>query len=156
MQDREPDRVDFLVPPPVIYLAAVVLGIVIDLWFPLPVLPMPVALGLGAALVAVAGALLGWATRTMLAAGEHPDPDRPTSAIVAGGPYRFSRNPIYLALAVLSAGVALLVNSGWGLALVAPALIATHYWAIAPEERYLEGRFAGEYRAYRSRVRRWI
>ena len=156
MQRQEPDRAEFLVPPPFIYLAAVVLGIVIDLGFPLPVLPMPVALGLGAALVAVAGALLGWTTRTMLAAGEHPDPDRPTSVIVTGGPYLFSRNPLYLALAIFATGVALLVNSGWGLALVAPALIATHYWAIAPEERYLDGKFVDGYRAYKSRVRRWI
>ena len=82
----------------------------------------------------------------MLAAGENPSPEQPTIAIVAAGPFRFSRNPLYLSLTVLGAGVALLVNSGWGLLLL----------VIAREERYLEGKFDDEYSAYRERVRRWI
>ena len=92
----------------------------------------------------------------MLAAGENPSPEQPTIAIVAAGPFRFSRNPLYLSLTVLGAGVALLVNSGWGLLLLVPAVAVTHFLVIAREEHYLEGKFGDEYSAYRERVRRWI
>ncbi len=143
-------------PPPLFYLVAVVLGVALDLAVPLPLAPTAVGLVAGAALIVLAASLFGWATRTMFAGGEHPNPDRPTTAIVATGPYRFTRNPLYLAMAVFTVGVALVVNSGWGLALVVPALVATHYLAIAPEERYLAGKFGDDYRAYRGRVRRWI
>ena len=150
------DHVQFRFPPPVIYGLPAAAGVAIDLAVPLPVLPHEAALALGAVGVVFGVAVFGWAGRTMFAAGEHPHPDRPTGAIVSGGPYRFSRNPLYLAMTLFAAGVALLVNSGWGLALVVPSVVATHYWAIAPEERYLEGRLGEEYRAYRARVRRWL
>lgn len=143
-------------PPPLVYLVAMVLGVALDLAVPLPLLPMVAALALGAVLVTLAVALGGWAFRTMAAAGESPNPGQPTEAIVVGGPFRRSRNPLYLAMTLLAAGVALLVNSGWGLALLVPALIAIHYGAIRHEERYLERTFGDEYRAYRARVRRWI
>ena len=150
------DHVRFRVPPPVIYGLPSAVGVIVDLVVPLPVLPHGPALALGAAALAAAVAVLGWAVRTMFAAGEHPDPGQPTGAIVSGGPYRFSRNPLYVALTLFAAGVALAVNSGWGLALLVPSIVATHYWAIAPEERYLEGRLGEQYRAYRARVRRWL
>ena len=156
MSEESADHARVPVPPPLLYVGAVVLGVGLDLAVPLPVLPQAAALAAGAALMIVAAALFAWAGRTMFAAGEHPDPDRPTAAIVTGGPYRFTRNPLYLAMAVFTVGVALLVNSGWGLALVVPAVVAIHYLAIAPEERYLEGKFGDDYRSYRSRVRRWI
>ena len=75
---------------------------------------------------------------------------------MSSGPYRFSRNPIYLSFAIFSLGVALLVNSGWGLLLLIPAVLSTHYLAILPEERYLGDKFGGEYLAYCARVRRWV
>ena len=92
-------------------------------------LPHEAALALGAVGVVFGVAVFGWAGRTLFSAGEHPNPDRPTGAIVSAGPYRFSRNPLYLAMTLFAAGVALLVNSGWGLALVVPSVVATHYWA---------------------------
>ena len=156
MSEQSVDHAQVPVPPPLVYLGAVVLGVGIDLAIPLPVLPQAAALAAGAALLIVSAAVFGWAVRTLFAAGEHPEPDRPTAAIVSSGPYRFSRNPLYLAMAVFTVGVALLVNSGWGLTLVAPAVIAIHYLAIALEERYLEGKFGDDYRSYRGRVRRWI
>jgi len=93
------------VPPPLAYLVA-----------PLPVAPTAVGLVAGATLIVVAVALFGWAGRTMFAAGEHPDPIQLTAAIVATGPYRFTRNPIYVAMALITVGVALVVSSGWRLA----------------------------------------
>ena len=156
MESETLDHVSLPFPPPVAYAIAVALGVGIDLAAPFPVLPMAPALIAGAVLAALAGGLAVWATRTMLASGEHPDPERPTTAIVAAGPYRFSRNPMYLSISVLGAGVALLVNSGWGLLLLVPAVAVTHFLVIAREERYLEGKFGAEYSAYRQRVRRWL
>lgn len=156
MTPEPPDHVQLRLPPPVIYALPSVVGVVVDLAVPLPLLPHGAALALGAVAVITAAALFVWAARTMFAAGEHPAPDRPTGSIVRGGPYRFSRNPLYLAFTLFAAGVALVVNSGWGLALLVPSVVATHYWVIVPEERYLQGRLGEEYRAYRARVRRWI
>ena len=148
--------VKFAVPPPLLYLGVIVAGVAIDLVVPLPVAPMAVALAAGAVLAALGLAIFGWAVLTMRAAGESPEPNEPTRRIVDGGPYRFSRNPIYVGMTLVAAGVALLVNSGWGLALLVPALAMMHYGVITREERYLDARLGDDYRAYRRRVRRWV
>ncbi len=156
MESETLDHVSLPFPPPVPYAIAVALGVGIDLAAPLPLLPMAQALIAGAVLAALAAGLFAWAARTMFASGENPSPERPTIAIVTAGPYRFSRNPLYLSLTALGAGVALLVNSGWGLLLLVPAVAVTHFLVIAREERYLEGKFGADYSAYRERVRRWL
>jgi protein-S-isoprenylcysteine O-methyltransferase Ste14 len=83
------------------------------------------------------------------------NPYQPTTAIVTEGPYRFTRNPIYLSLAVLYAGLAVMANALWSLLLLAVMLII-HYAVILPEERYLEQKFGEEYRSYKAKVRRWL
>jgi protein-S-isoprenylcysteine O-methyltransferase Ste14 len=80
----------------------------------------------------------------------------PTTALVTGGPYRISRNPIYLALTLVYLGLALAWGSLWPVVLLAPLLIVMRYGVIGREERYLEARFGDAYRAYRAAVRRWI
>ena len=92
----------------------------------------------------------------MKRAGTNIRPDQPTLAIVSDGPFRFTRNPLYLALTGLYAGIALLVNALWPLLLLAPVLAVLRWGVIAREERYLEAKFGEAYRAYRSRVRRWV
>jgi len=89
-------------------------------------------------------------------AGTSPVPIQPTTALVAQGPYRFTRNPMYVGLAALYAGIALLVNSLWPLVLLPVVLIAIRWWVIAREEAYLERKFGDAYRAYTRRVRRWL
>jgi protein-S-isoprenylcysteine O-methyltransferase Ste14 len=81
---------------------------------------------------------------------------RPTTAIVFTGPYRFTRNPMYLGLALLQAGLAMVTNSLWPLLTLAPVIVAVRRLVIDREERYLEAKFGEEYRAYKARVRRWV
>jgi protein-S-isoprenylcysteine O-methyltransferase Ste14 len=96
------------------------------------------------------------AVRIFRAAGTPVPGNRPTTTIVRTGPYRFSRNPIYLAFSILQVGVALWVDSLWLLVTLVPALALMSFWVIPREERYLEARFHSEYLPYKSSVRRWL
>jgi protein-S-isoprenylcysteine O-methyltransferase Ste14 len=82
--------------------------------------------------------------------------DRPVSALVTSGPFRLTRNPMYLSLAILIAGVGALINSLWPLALLVPVVIIIQRLAIAPEERYLGELYGSAYGQYCRRVRRWL
>jgi len=90
------------------------------------------------------------------ARGTNVRPDQPSLAIVTDGPFRFSRNPMYLATTGLYLGLTLLVNTAWPLILLSPMLLVLHWGVIRREERYLEAKFGEPYRAYKSRVRRWV
>ena len=94
-----------------------------------------------------------WALRR---AGTSQNPRRPTTALVVSGPFRISRNPLYLSLLCLYVGIALFVNGLWLFLLAIPLVAVLRLGIIAPEERYLERKFGDEYRRYRSRVRRWL
>ncbi len=104
----------------------------------------------------VAIALFSFAVAKFRAAGTPVPASKPTTAIVRTGPYRFSRNPIYLAFSVLQVGIAIWVNSLWLLATLAGALALIHYVVIPREEQYLERRFGAEYLDYKASVRRWL
>jgi protein-S-isoprenylcysteine O-methyltransferase Ste14 len=111
---------------------------------------------LGAATVVVAVALFVSAVRTLRIAGTPVPGDRPTTAIVRAGPYRYSRNPIYLAFSLLQVGLACWVNSVWLLVTLIPAVALMSFVVIPREERYLELRFPTEYPPYKLAVRRWL
>ena len=105
----------------------------------------------------LAGTLLGaWGAYTLHRAGTGVRPDQPVTALVTGGPYRFSRNPLYAALTTIYVGIAVTCGVWWPLATLAPALAVVHWRIVRREEHYLEGRFGEEYRAYKARVRRWV
>jgi protein-S-isoprenylcysteine O-methyltransferase Ste14 len=76
--------------------------------------------------------------------------------LLQSGPFRLSRNPLYVGLVALDAGLALLAGSVWALLFVPVGIAALVWGAIRPEERYLAGKFGAEYEAYRARVRRWL
>ena len=82
--------------------------------------------------------------------------DEPSTALITGGPYRYTRNPIYLALSLLYAGIGIAADSPWVLVLLAPLLVVIHYGVIIREERYLERKFADAYRRYKATTRRWL
>ena len=84
------------------------------------------------------------------------DPARPTTAIVTSGPFRFSRNPLYVALTFLYFGLTLAVNTWWSMVVLVPLLIIMHRGVVLREERYLEQKFGETYRQYRSKVRRYL
>jgi protein-S-isoprenylcysteine O-methyltransferase Ste14 len=145
-----------LVRPPLVYLASILLGVLLHVVWPLSLLRHPVRAPIGAAVVLIAVGLFITATRAFRVAGTPVPGNRPTTAIVRTGPYRFSRNPIYLAFSALQVGIALWIGSLWLLVTLVPALALMSFRVIPREERYLEARFPGEYLPYKSSVRRWF
>jgi protein-S-isoprenylcysteine O-methyltransferase Ste14 len=145
-----------LVRPPFVYLGSIVLGVLLHLAWPVPLMRRPIGWPIGAAVVLVAVGLFIAAVRTFRGAGTPVPGNLPTTTIVRTGPYRFSRNPIYLAFSLLQAGIALWVGSLWILITLAPALALMSFLVIPREERYLEARFRSEYLPYKASVHRWL
>jgi protein-S-isoprenylcysteine O-methyltransferase Ste14 len=107
-------------------------------------------------LVAAAVALFVSAVRTFRAAGTPVPGNEPTTTIVRSGPYRLSRNPIYVAFSLLVLGLAVWADTLWLLATLAIALALMAFVVIPREERYLLRRFPDDYARYRASVRRWL
>lgn len=145
-----------LIRPPLVYLASLVIGVLIQLAMPLPFLPRTLTVALGAPLVVVAIVLFAYSVAKFRAAGTPVPARKPTTVIVRTGPYRFSRNPIYLAFSLFQLGIAIWVNSVWLLATLAGAVALIHSIVIRREEKYLERRFGAEYLDYKAAVRRWL
>src|SRR5215813_1156964 len=145
-----------LIRPPLVYLISLVSGMVIHLAVPLPFLPVSLAVLLGVPPVAVAIALFSYSVAKFRAVGTPVPARKPTTAIVRTGPYRFSRNPIYLAFSLFQLGIAIWVNSVWLLATLVGAVAPMHYVVMPREEQYLERRFGAHYLDYKVSVRRWL
>ena len=141
-----------VVPPPLVFAAAIVLGIFLPDLRPSFWLSAPP----GAVLAVLGAALIGWALSWFRRTGQSPNPRRPSTELVLAGPYRFMRNPMYVGLTLLTLGIGGLLARGW-IALLAPlALLAVHYIAVLPEEAYLAGKFGDSYLAYKAKVRRYL
>ena len=123
---------------------------------PRPLLSSSLRCWMGGALVVLGLGITGWGRTLMARAGTNVNPFQPTTALVTTGPFRFSRNPLYVGLTLAYLGGALLTNSVWVLALLVPVLLVMHYGVVRREERYLEAKFGDAYRAYRGRVRRYL
>jgi protein-S-isoprenylcysteine O-methyltransferase Ste14 len=116
----------------------------------------PPLVPLGGLVIALAVALCGWALLVMARAGNDPRPDRPDAALVEAGPFRFSRNPIYLGFLLACTGLALAWGTLWGWVGVAASHALLDRLVIAKEEAYLATRFGAAYEGYKGRVRRWM
>lgn len=145
-----------IVRPPLVYLATIVMGSVLEFVWPSAFLPRGFATPLGSALVVAAAMLFSYSVRKFRAAGTPVPGNRPTTAIVRTGPYRFSRNPIYVAFCLLQLGIAAWINSLWLIATLMVAIALMTTVVIPREEWYLERKFGTEYLDYKARVRRWI
>jgi protein-S-isoprenylcysteine O-methyltransferase Ste14 len=157
-QPQEPlDYAEVRIPPPVLPVVAVLLGVALDWVWDLGFSGgSSLSIALGAAATCGGVAILLSAFSVFRRIHQHPDPRKPTPAITRDGPYRFTRNPMYLAIALLQLGVGLVLDNAWILLLLVPVLLIIHYDAILPEERYLEQKFGEEYTRFKSSVRRWI
>jgi len=144
------------VPPPIFFTSAVAAGMLLRRYAPLPI---------GGGAVRVIGAwacfaaftlLLAWSFLSFLGKRTTAIPNRSAKALVIDGPYRITRNPMYVAMTFLSIGVGLWRNTWWIPILLLPVLIVIDRFVIAREEAYLRRRFGSEYVAFTARVRRWI
>jgi protein-S-isoprenylcysteine O-methyltransferase Ste14 len=142
--------------PPLLYAGAFVIVLVCRWFRPMPIFGRAVARWPGLAFVALGIGLAIWGRRTMHAAGTNIDPMLPAKAVVTSGPFRYSRNPLYLALTLLYLGLTLAFNTWWGLVMLVPLLIVMHRGVVLREEHYLEQKFGEPYRQYRSQVRRYL
>lgn len=152
------DHPGIVAPPPLIFLVPLLLGLALRWGAPLPPLSLEpwVRVALGPPLVALGGALGAWGFVTMRRARTPVDPWKTPRALVTAGPFARSRNPLYVALTLVYAGLALSCDALHALALLAPALVVLRQGVVLREERYLQRKFGDEYRAYAARVRRWL
>ena len=145
-----------IAPPPLVYLLPLLLSLVVHWRFPSALLPHPWPFVVGPLLLLI-GLLLGSpALMAFRRAKTDPQPWRPSTALVIEGPYRFTRNPMYVGFTLIYLGITCWVNSRWPLVALVIVLPVMHYLVIRREERYMERRFGDAYRVYRRRVRRWI
>lgn len=143
--------------PPLGWGLAVIAGLALNWLVPLPLLPADLPTGwLGAVVFVLALALVAWAIVTITRAGSNVPTNLPTTTIVESGPYRFTRNPIYLGMLLGLIGLAIAFDNLWLLLMLVPFALVIRYGVVAREEAYLERRFGDVYRDYRSRVRRWL
>lgn len=145
-----------IVRPPLIYLGAIALGLLLHFAWPVRLVFRAASVPLGSTVVLVAVALFLYAVRTFRTADTPVRGNRPTTMIVCTGPYRYSRNPIYLSFSLLQFGVALWVNSPWLLVTLIPAVALMALVVIPREEHYLETYFPSNYLPYKASVRRWL
>jgi protein-S-isoprenylcysteine O-methyltransferase Ste14 len=149
-------------PPPLVFAAALGIGTLLDRWRPLPLgAGVPgagiepteiIAVALGAAGLG----LMLWAALTFRRARTTVLPDRGATALAFGGPYRFTRNPMYVGMTAVSLALTFVLATAWPLLTLPLALLIIDRWVIGREEQHLVARFGADYEAYRRRVRRWI
>ena len=156
MPSDDQDKAGVVAPPPVIYLGALVFGLLLNRRFPIAFLPCKIARSLGWPLLSGGVLLMGWFEWAMRHAGTPANPYKPVSHIATEGPFRYTRNPAYLAMAMIYTGIASLANALGAILLLPVALLVIQRGVIEREERYLERKFGEEYLRYKGRVRRWI
>jgi protein-S-isoprenylcysteine O-methyltransferase Ste14 len=142
--------------PPLIYLGSIIGGLLLHWAFPIDLAPRTLGRLLGGPALFVAVVLFVTSVRAFRAAGTPVPGNQPTTKVVSHGPYRFSRNPIYLAFSLLQLGVALWFNSLWVVVTLAGPIAVMSLVVIPREESYLEARLPDEYLRYRVSVRRWL
>jgi protein-S-isoprenylcysteine O-methyltransferase Ste14 len=150
------DTAGVVAPPPLIFLAGLVVGFAVEALLPGVDLPAWLEWGVGGLLVVAGLGLLLWFNTSFSRKGTAVEPWKPTTAIVTTGPYRFTRNPAYLAMALTYVGIALLSSAVWVLVPLPVVLAVIDRGVIAREERYLERKFGEEYLGYKRTVRRWV
>jgi protein-S-isoprenylcysteine O-methyltransferase Ste14 len=144
------------VPPPALYALAVLGGYLLNRRWPLPIADGVVVQMAAWALIVVWLALTVSSIGTFRRSRTSIVPIRPATTLVIAGPYRFTRNPMYVGLAMLTVAIGLFMDSWWPIVLLLPVLLVVRVFVIAPEERYLERRFGADYVGYTQRVRRWL
>ena len=158
MADRK-DIPGVIAPPPLIALAAVLIGLLLD-WL-VPVYVLATLLGRGgadfsAAFLWQAALAIGIAGRQRFVEAEtNVNPWKPALHLATAGVYRYVRNPMYAGMLVVAGGIGIAFASDWTLVMLVPVALVLHYGVVVREERYLEAKFGEPYRQYKARVARW-
>lgn len=158
MSEPAPTNPGVHFPPPTLFVVGFLIAVALDRrMFSLRLGVSRTALLIGGWVLIVAGMLvLLWALLTFARARTAILPSRPARTIVATGPFRYSRNPMYVAFSAIYIGLSLLMSMAWPLLLLPLVLLGLYALVIRREEHYLGHAFRDEYAAYRSRVRRWL
>jgi len=153
------DTAGVIAPPPLIALAAVVLGLALDWLLPAYLLTVllswPERIAIAVVLIGAGAALAIPAMRGFRSAGTHVEPWKPSTALVTGGIFGWLRNPMYVGLTLLLAGLSILLASDWMLVMTIIFVPVIHFGVVKREERYLEAKFGDAYRSYKARVPRY-
>lgn len=156
LETLEEDHPGVSFPAPLLLAVAFALGVVTQHFLSAMPVPRPLRIlvgapfQIGAMVVNVWTASLFWRFRTSFI------PNKASRTLIVGGPFRFSRNPVYIALTVLYIGLSLCTGYLWALPFLLPAMVLIRYYVVAREEQYLERRFGSAYEEYRKRVPRWV
>ena len=145
-------------PPPLVFLGAIVLGVIVQH----KAMPLSLVFARGlrlaaAVLILACGVSLVASARILFKrTGQNPIPWKPTPELILQGPYGFTRNPMYVGVTLFVIGLGLAVNNLWISLFAAPALLVVHFIAVLPEERYLAAKFGESYRSFLAQVRRYL
>jgi protein-S-isoprenylcysteine O-methyltransferase Ste14 len=152
----ERDTAGVIAPPPLVYLGGLAARFALRSALPPTSVPPAVRWPVGGALLALGGTLMGSFVRSFARAGTAVSPYSASTALVTTGPYRISRNPAYLGMALVYTGIAVSAEALWALAPLPAVLAVIDRGVIAREEQYLDRRLGDEYRRYKQRTRRWL
>jgi protein-S-isoprenylcysteine O-methyltransferase Ste14 len=151
------DSSNAVVRPPIAWALAAVVGLGLNWLYPLPFVSASIpGRWIGGVVFVAAFALAIWAIVTIRQAGTAVETVKPTTTIVASGPFRFSRNPIYLGMMLGLVGLSIVFNTLWILVALVLFYFVIRYGVVAREETYLEQKFGRAYLDYKNRVRRWL
>ncbi len=156
MPQSTKDAPNVIAIPPLIYLAFLAVGLLLDYLFPVPVLPNSIQYAVGFGIMIAPALIMPSVLLRFKKANTNFDPGKPTTRIITTGPYRYSRNPSYVSLTMLYLGIAIAADSVWVLAGLIPTLVVMHYGVILREEQYLAEKFGEPYLQYKRSVRRWL
>jgi protein-S-isoprenylcysteine O-methyltransferase Ste14 len=153
------DKANVRIPPPVISLAGICIGVIAHfLAVPLAIPHMPLSFRICCGVFLGLGGLaaMGLSFNLFKRTGQKPEPWTPTPNLICNGTYRYSRNPMYIGLVLFQSGIGISTGVFWITVMVLPVLVAICYMVVLPEEEYLQRKFGEEYLQYKSSVRRWI
>jgi len=156
MMDEHKDNANVRIHPPILMLLHLGLALLLGWLIPLPFPTAPVTKIVGWVIVVGGFTFAFGALGELIRAHTSPDPHAPTTRVVTRGPYRFSRNPVYVGFTSLVVGIPLGLGNYWGFIVLPLMIYLFQHWIIIHEENYLEGKFEQEYLNYKARVRRWL
>lgn len=145
--------------PPLLFFGTLIFAVLLEFLLPLKVLPVfagNAAMFIGAAIMALAVSLAVSGVRNFKASATNVNPRQPALNLVTGGPYRFTRNPMYLGMTMFQPGAGLAFSLEWSFVLTPLLFAALHYGVVLREETYLSRKFGAPYDEFRASTRRWL